>query len=65
MNQSRVLLAATAAAAVTSIVTPAAAKPGDKIEGSYICVFKSDAVARGNVRAEANKAAGTVATAMV
>ena len=57
MNLSRVLLAATVAAAAISIGAPAAAKPGDKIEGSYICVFKNDAVARGNVRAEANKAA--------
>ena len=57
MNQFRVLLAATAVAAFVSIGAPATAKPGDKIEGSYICVFKSDAVARGNVRAEANKAA--------
>jgi subtilisin family serine protease len=57
MNQFRVLLAATAVAAFVSIGAPATAKPGDKIEGSYICVFKSDAVAPGNVRAEANKAA--------
>jgi subtilisin family serine protease len=57
MNSTRVLLAATAAAAAISIGTPAAAKPGDKIDGSYICVFKSDTVARGNVRSEANKAA--------
>ena len=57
MNQSRVLLAATVAAVAISIGAPASAKRGDKIEGSYICVFKNDAVSRGNVRAEANKAA--------
>lgn len=34
------------------------AKAGDKIEGSYICVFKAGSVARANVRAEANRAAG-------
>jgi subtilisin family serine protease len=37
---------------------PAAARPGDKIEGSFICVFKAGSVARGNVRSEAAKAAG-------
>ena len=57
MHNLRVLLAATAAVAVASASAPAAAKPGDKIEGSYICVFKKGAVGRGNVRAEANKAA--------
>lgn len=36
----------------------AVAKPGDKIAGSYICVFKAGAVARSNVGAEANRAAG-------
>lgn len=38
--------------------SPAAAKAGDKIAGSYICVFKAGAVARGNVRAEAGRSAG-------
>jgi len=38
--------------------TPATAKAGDKIAGSYICVFKPGAVARANVRAEAGRAAG-------
>lgn len=37
---------------------PASAAPGDKIEGSYICVFNKAAVSRANVRAEANRAAG-------
>jgi subtilisin family serine protease len=36
----------------------ASAKPGDKIAGSYICVFKAGEVARGNARAEAMRAAG-------
>jgi subtilisin family serine protease len=35
----------------------ASAAPGDKIAGRYICVFKDGAVAKGNVRAEANRAA--------
>lgn len=38
--------------------TAAVAKPGDKIEGSYICVFKAGSVARGSVRSEAERAAG-------
>ena len=37
--------------------TPAFAKAGDKIAGSYICVFKAGAVSPGNARAEANRAA--------
>jgi subtilisin family serine protease len=57
MHLFRVFLAATVASVAAAGAGPAAAKPGDKIEGSYICVFKSAAVARGNVRAEANKAA--------
>lgn len=36
----------------------AVARPGDKIAGSYICVFKAGAVSRANARAEANRAAG-------
>ena len=57
MHLSRIFLAATAASFAVAGAGPAAAKRGDKIEGSYICVFKSAAVSRGNVRAEANKAA--------
>src|SRR6185503_14525016 len=37
---------------------PSAAKPGDKIAGSYICVFKAGSVAKDNVRAEAARSAG-------
>jgi len=49
------LLAATAAGAFALGSTAAMAKPGDKIAGSYICVFKAGVA---NVRAEANRAAG-------
>jgi len=57
MHLSRIFLATTVASFAVAGAGPAAAKRGDKIEGSYICVFKSAAVSRGNVRAEANKAA--------
>jgi subtilisin family serine protease len=51
-------LAATAALATLSVAQPAQAqKAGDKIAGSYICVFKGNAVSRGSVQAEANRAA--------
>ncbi|MEO6581860.1 MAG: S8 family serine peptidase, partial [Sphingomicrobium sp.] len=42
---------------VAAASVPAQAKPGDKIENSYICVFKAGAVSRANVGAEAGKAA--------
>jgi subtilisin family serine protease len=32
-----------------------AERPGDKIANSYICVFKANAVSRGNAQAEANR----------
>lgn len=51
-----IFLATIAGGAVLS-VTPAAAAPGDKIEGQYICVFKNGVVAKGQVRGEANRAA--------
>lgn len=35
------------------------ARPGDKIEGSYICVFKAGSISRGSERAEAERAAGS------
>ena len=38
-------------------ISPAAAAPGDKIDGSYICVFKGS-VARDKVRNEAARSAG-------
>lgn len=56
LKATHILLVTGAMAAVAA--APAAAKPGDKIEGSYICVFKPDAVSRGNVRAQADRAAG-------
>ena len=52
------LIAAAAAGTAVVGVSPGYAKPGDKIEGSYICVFKAGAVSKANVHAEANRAAG-------
>ena len=52
------LLAATAAVAALGVSQPAnAQKAGDKIAGSYICVFKGNSVSRGSVQAEANRSA--------
>jgi subtilisin family serine protease len=43
---------------LVALAQPAQAqKAGDKIAGSYVCVFKKGAVSRGNVQAEANRAA--------
>lgn len=51
------LFAATAALATLSTAQPAQAqKAGDKIAGSYICVFNKN-VSRGSVQAEANRSA--------
>lgn len=50
------LVAASAAALTLVGTTPAQAKPGDKIAGSYICVFKGGV----NAQAEASRAAGQV-----
>ena len=58
MLGSNHLLLVTGAILAVTVSAPAAAKPGDKIEGSYICVFKAGAVAKANVRAQANRAAG-------
>ena len=52
------LLAAVAAGTAVVGATSAFAKPGDKIAGSYICVFKAGAVSKANVRAEAVRAGG-------
>lgn len=57
MNTFVRLLGTTIILGVAAASFPAQAAPGDKIAGSYICVFKPGAVARGNVRAEAAKAA--------
>lgn len=49
---------AVALVALTSVAAPVNAQvKGDKISGSYICVFKQEAVARGNVQNEANRVA--------
>ena len=55
---SKYLCGAALAFALTIGGSGASAKPGDKIQGSYICVFKAGAVARANVRSEAGRAAG-------
>ena len=52
----KMLLAATAALPVLLSVPAQAERPGDKIAGSYICVFNDKTVSRGNARAEANRA---------
>lgn len=53
---TKYLLAAAVAGTAFAGSIPALAAPGDKIAGSYICVFKPGAVAHGNERAEANRA---------
>jgi subtilisin family serine protease len=52
------LMRVTCATAAIVAATPAAAAPGDKVEGSYICVFSKGSVARDQVRAQASRAAG-------
>lgn len=55
----KVIVSTLALGAVLALAaSPAVAKPGDKIAGSYICVFKAGAVSKGNARAEAERAAG-------
>ncbi|MCL9981913.1 MAG: S8 family serine peptidase [Erythrobacter sp.] len=52
------LLVAIAALPMVALATPAQAqKAGDKIAGSYICVFDSNKVSRGNANAEAQRSA--------
>ena len=54
---TKLMLAATAAVGALTVAQPALAeRPGDKIAGSYICVFNNN-VPRGGVQAEANRAA--------
>ncbi|HSF12020.1 MAG TPA: S8 family serine peptidase [Erythrobacter sp.] len=49
------MLVAIAALPMVALATPAQAeKPGDKIAGSYICVFKDEMVSRANAKAEAD-----------
>lgn len=51
------ILATTALLPMMALAVPAKAeRAGDKIPGSYICVFEKNAVSRGNARAEANRA---------
>lgn len=57
----RTILMASAALAVAMTATPAAAQQrGEKIQNSYICVFKAREVSRGQAQAEANRAAQSV-----
>jgi subtilisin family serine protease len=53
---NKVLLAASAIATIVAIAPAHAQRPGDKIAGSYICVF-NDSVGRGAVNDQANNAA--------
>jgi subtilisin family serine protease len=49
---------AAAGVSLAALALPAQAQvAGDKIPGSYICVFKKGSVGRGNAQAEANRAA--------
>ena len=48
------LLAAAAMMPVVAVTPAQAERPGDKIAGSYICVFKNN-ISRGNAQAEANR----------
>jgi subtilisin family serine protease len=52
------ILGLTVIAGVATGGVAAQAKPGDKIDNSFICVFKAGTVTRGNARAEAVKAVG-------
>lgn len=52
----KLLLAAAATLPFVAVAPAQAERPGDKIAGSYICVFKNN-VSRGNAQAEANRSA--------
>jgi subtilisin family serine protease len=58
MIRTNHLLCVAGVALAISGISPAFAKPGDKIAGEYICVFRSGAVTPGNARSEAARAAG-------
>ncbi|MCL6699297.1 S8 family serine peptidase [Sphingomonas sp. NSE70-1] len=58
MRKINQLLCFAATVTILGGATPAFAKAGDKIEGSYICVFKEGAVGKDKVREQAGKAAG-------
>jgi subtilisin family serine protease len=52
------VLAVLAGFPLTALAQPAMAQvAGEKIQGSYVCVFKKGAVSRGNAQGEANRAA--------
>jgi subtilisin family serine protease len=54
----KLVFLAIAALPMVALAQPAyAQKAGDKIAGSYICVFNKGSVSRGNAQAEANRAA--------
>jgi subtilisin family serine protease len=54
----KVIILAVAGVSLAALAIPAQAQvAGDKIAGSYICVFKKGSVGRGNAQAEANRAA--------
>lgn len=56
-----IMMASAAALAVAMMASPAAAQErGEKIQNSYICVFKAREVNRGQAQAEANRAAASV-----
>jgi subtilisin family serine protease len=55
---SKLPILAIAGVSLVALAQPAhAQQAGDKIAGSYICVFSKGAVSRGNAQAEANRAA--------
>ena len=51
------ILALAGVSAAAFAVPAQAQRAGDKIEGSYVCVFNKGSVSRGNAQAEANRAA--------
>lgn len=57
----KILLSAAALLPLIGVAHPAqAARPGDKIPNSYICIFKDGTVSRGNANAEAKRAVDSV-----
>lgn len=56
MTMKLTMMVAIAALPMVALATPAQAeKRGDKIAGSYICVFDDAKVSRANANAEANR----------
>lgn len=54
---TKLLLAGAAMLSLVAVAPAHAERPGDKIAGSYICVFKNNAVSRSNAQGEANRSA--------